>query len=286
MMSAKPSSRATQPMTQLDTVTTIPDGKLNEILQVQDLGYAYPNGTEVLRHVNFRVPRGGRIAIIGPSGCGKSTLLALIAGLLEPTAGSMQINAPADSEHPLSMVFQKDTLLPWLTVRKNVRLYDRLHGRRRPREDEETIELLRMVGLDDAGSKYPYQLSGGMRRRTQFLSAVALRPQVLLLDEPFSSLDEPTRIELHQDVLTISDELKMTMILVTHDLAEAITLCDEIIVLTGRPATIFRRNEIPFGRNRDVLTIRERSEYQAVYADVWHQLSLQIGTLGRRNRQP
>lgn len=257
--------------------TTVPDW----VLRGQHLGFSYPNGPEVLADLNFDVERGSRVAVIGPSGCGKSTLLGLLAGLYSPTSGNIVRNL-SGGVHPLSMMFQKETLLPWLTVRKNVTLARQLGsrwGNRKSKEEarQDADELLALVGLEDAADQYPYQLSGGMRRRVQLLSAVYPRPQILFLDEPFSSLDEPTRIGVHRDVLRITAEFGMTMILVTHDLAEAITLSDEIVVLSRRPTSVYRRHTIPFGTDRDVLGLREDERYQHIYATIWHELSEQMG---------
>ena len=187
------------------------------------------------------------------------------------------------------MVFQRDTLLPWLTVADNVRLFTRFrrHGLtrtipfvgRRPRASEidaRVDELLRLAGLTESRDRYPNQLSGGMRRRLAFLVAVAVGPDLLLLDEPFSSVDEPTRVGIHQDVYRITRLMGMTTILVTHDLAEAITLCDQILILTKTPAVIANTHTISFGGERQMLAIRETPEYLDYYGHLWHDLSEQI----------
>jgi ABC-type nitrate/sulfonate/bicarbonate transport system ATPase subunit len=261
------------------------------ILSLEDVCFAYPDGTYVLDEISLSLRSGEILGIIGPSGSGKSTLLNIIAGLVLPTAGTIQHRFGPGSGHPLSMVFQKDTLMPWLTAAENVRLFARFkkHGLRRrfwhygsgkaaarAELDRRVQELLELVGLGDRGDAYPYQLSGGMRRRLAFLSAIAANPQVLLLDEPFSSVDEPTRIGIHQDVLRISRMMGMTAVLVTHDLAEAITLSDRIVVLTNRPARIAKERPVPFGRERQVSELRETKEYQELYAGLWHELTTQI----------
>ncbi|MGE3447520.1 MAG: ABC transporter ATP-binding protein [Microbacteriaceae bacterium] len=246
-------------------------------LEVCNVAFRYANGTEALRDVSFAIRPGRNVAVIGPSGCGKSTLLHLVAELSRPTAGAIRWNRGDDgAAHPLSMVFQKDTLLPWLTVRKNVGATFRFRNTRGGAARARVDELLRLGGLEAAAEQYPYQLSGGMRRRTQFLAAIAPQPRLLLLDEPFSSLDEPTRIALHQDVLRICRELDMSLLLITHDLAEAISLADEILVLTRRPASVVSRHEVPFGRERDVHALREDPRFHRMYADVWHELNAQI----------
>ena len=277
-------------------------------IELRDVRFAYPDGTEVLAGISTAVQAGTTVAIVGPSGCGKSTLLYLIAKLLEPTGGAIERHLkPAAVQHPLSMVFQKDTVLPWLTVAENVRLYGRFkrHNKRRgtvskllrrtglhtgPHNSDELDQrvptLLRMVHLADFAERYPYQLSGGMRRRLAFLTGVAPQPQILLLDEPFSSVDEPTRIGIHQDVYEAIRTLKMTTILVTHDLAEAITLSDRVLILSNRPSTVAHIHDIPFGENRDMLHLRATPEYLQVYAQLWDDLSAQIAARNATTNQP
>jgi ABC-type nitrate/sulfonate/bicarbonate transport system ATPase subunit len=246
-------------------------------IRLEGVGFRYETGVLALEGLSLDIERGKKVGIVGPSGCGKSTLLRLLAGLAGPTAGSITWARQPSPEHPLTMVFQEDTLLPWLTAAENVAIYYRYHRAPRDEVKRRTAQLLEMVGLEGFVRAYPYQLSGGMRRRVVFLSAVTPQPSVLLLDEPFSSLDEPTRVAIHQDVLRIMRELEMTVLLVTHDLAEAISLCDEVVILTNRPARVFSRHGVPFGRERNVLELRQTRDYQKVYANLWRDLSLQIG---------
>ncbi len=258
-------------------------------LELDGVGFGYPDGVEVLDGITTTIEPGATVGIVGPSGCGKSTLLSLVAGLLDVTSGRLLRGEAEPGRHPLSMVFQKDTLLPWLTVEDNVRFFTRFrrHGLRRSlvRRDrgpgdaelaERVTQLLELGHLGDRADAYPYQLSGGMRRRLQFLAGVAPHPQMLLLDEPFSSVDEPTRIGIHQDVYRITRTLGMTTILVTHDLAEAITLCDRVLILSNRPARIAKEHTIDFGAERDMLNLRRTSEYLERYGRLWDDLSEQI----------
>jgi NitT/TauT family transport system ATP-binding protein len=263
------------------------------VIRTDDVRFAYPDGTLVLDGISEAVPEGKTLGVVGPSGCGKSTLLALVAGLIQPSAGSVQLVTDASDRHPLSMLFQKETLLPWLTVSQNVALYSRFKGNRRrrgiranrmprrsldPVVQERVTELLHLVKLEEHADKYPYQLSGGMRRRLAFLSTIAPDPQILLLDEPFSALDEPTRIGIHQDVFKIARSMNTTMLLVTHDLAEALTLCDRVIILSQRPATVAIAHSVPFGDVRDMLELRASEDFLHLYGELWHDLSLQMGS--------
>lgn len=253
------------------------------VVALENIRFAYDSRNPVIDGLSLRVEPGETIAIVGPSGCGKSTLLSLIAGLAKPSAGTVTKNVATDSRrHPLSMVFQKDTLLPWLSVTDNVRFFSRLGKGRRSRRNDDALaarvhELLEIGGLSDCADAYPYELSGGMRRRVAFLAAVAPDPQILLLDEPFSSVDEPTRIGIHQDAFRITRMMEMTTILVTHDLAEAITLCDRVVILSRRPSTVAHEHVMPFGVEREMLKIRETDRYAKLYQALWHDLGAQIG---------
>jgi NitT/TauT family transport system ATP-binding protein len=257
-------------------------------IALDNVAFAYDDKVPVIEGLSLNIGAGETVGIVGPSGCGKSTLLALIADLQKPSGGQLSTRLEANQRHPLSMVFQKDTLLPWLTVANNVLFFSRLGKGRRSaafrrhasdsRLDERVQELLAVGGLSDYADAYPYQLSGGMRRRVAFLAAVAPDPQILLLDEPFSSVDEPTRIGIHQDAFRITRMMEMTTVLVTHDLAEAITLCDRVVILSRRPSAVSKEYVIPFGESRQMLKIRETDEYLALYKSLWHDLGAQIAT--------
>lgn len=261
------------------------------------VSFAYDTGLEVFRDLDAGFSDGEIVSVVGPSGSGKSTLLNLIAGLVAPTAGNItRPPATGDSRHPMAMVFQTDTLLRWLTVRENVALYSRFSSHNTPNSsmigrglrrlpgvrfarteiDERVDELLDLVGMADAADAYPYQLSGGMRRRVAFITAVAARPRVLLLDEPFSAVDEPTRIAIHQDVYRVIRLLKMTTVLVTHDLAEAITLSDRILVFGPRTVGLVGEELIELGAERDMLELRSGDDYLKIYSRLWSRLSKQI----------
>lgn len=251
-----------------------------------DVSFEYPGGFSVVANMSLSVAKGAIVAIVGPSGCGKSTLLSLVAGLKQPTGGqirwheapSMERPTAAPDRHRLSMMFQKDTLLPWLTTIENVGLHFRFSAATADSEEtrKRTRELIEMADLGGSEDKYPYQLSGGMRRRVAFLASVAPHPSVLLLDEPFVSLDEPTRVAIHQKVYDIVRSLEITVVLVTHDLAEAISLCDEVIILSGRPTEIVACHKTPFGNVRNMYELRQAPEFLESYGYLWSQLSRQI----------
>jgi ABC-type nitrate/sulfonate/bicarbonate transport system ATPase subunit len=250
------------------------------LLNVDKVSFAYPGGTQVLDNMSIAVPPGSITGVVGPSGCGKSTLLALLAGLLQPGSGRIAWSRDdaQPARHPLTMMFQKDTLLPWLTVEDNIGLHFRVSNSRLGKSEQKAriAELVHLAGLDGAERKFPYQLSGGMRRRTAFLASVAPHPRTLLLDEPFSALDEPTRIGIHQDIFNIVKREGITVLLITHDLGEAISLSDQVMVLTSQPATVFKRFDIPFGAERNFLGMREHPGFLELYGQVWEQLAVQI----------
>jgi ABC-type nitrate/sulfonate/bicarbonate transport system ATPase subunit len=178
------------------------------------------------------------------------------------------------------MVFQDDTVLPWLTVLDNVGLHFRFtHGffwKRNKELVDSAMRLLKMTGLQDYADAYPEQLSGGMRRRVAVLTAVASLPDFLLMDEPFSALDEPTRIEVHDGAYKIVREFGVSTVLVTHDLAEAISLSDRVLLLSKSPARIVSSYQIPFPIGRDVHQLREQSEFLDLYGRIWGDLDEQI----------
>lgn len=254
-----------------------------EGFNIEDVTFRYPAGVTALQGLTMTIPAKSSLGIVGPSGCGKSTLLQLLAGLRKPNGGRITWPLAPPRTHPMSMVFQVDTLLPWLTAAENVGLHFKFNrGFSRLYKRERVSDLLGLVGLQDFADAYPYELSGGMRRRIAFLTAVAPEPAVLLLDEPFSSLDEPTRVAIHQDVIKIIAELETTVVLVTHDLAEAISLCNEIVIMTNRPGSVASRHNVPFPPERNAFELRHTKPFLELYATLWDELSYQI--IGQRQR--
>jgi NitT/TauT family transport system ATP-binding protein len=262
------------------SISTDPGSTSGQVLlELDDVSYRYPSGLQAVRGVSFSVNHGSRLGIVGPSGCGKSTLLRLITQLAEPSRGTVRRHySPKEHRAAVSMVFQEDTLLPWLTVRNNVAIYYLMHPNLLPQKEIEARvdELLVMGGLQGTGHLYPRQLSGGMRRRVAFLAAIAPRPKLLLLDEPFSSVDEPTRVEIHQAVRRILDEFQIATILVTHDLAEAVTLMDQVAILSARPARVAQIKDISLSDTSDLFAVRNTPEFLDQYSQLWDALSHEI----------
>ncbi len=206
----------------------------------------------VLDDVSFDVPATGITAVLGPNGSGKSTLLRLVAGLLTPDAGTIEIDgaAVADADQRVGLVFQEPRLLPWRTAIDNVAFPLELAGVGAAERRQRAHSLLDLVGLAAFERAYPHQLSGGMRQRAAIARALARDPQILLLDEPFSALDALTRERFNAELLDIWQRTGTTILIVTHSIAEAIFLADEVIVLTARPGRVAARVAVPLGRPR------------------------------------
>jgi NitT/TauT family transport system ATP-binding protein len=237
-------------------------------LSVQGLAKTYrtrSGDVPVIADLTFDVSAGEVACIVGPSGIGKTTLLKCLTGLQPITSGSARIDGVEIDGPPeeMALVFQEYTrsLMPWLTVEKNVRLPLR-HLRLSAAEREERItSALGAVGLAGAGAKYPWQLSGGMQQRVAIARAIAYRPEVLVMDEPFASVDAQTRFELEDLCLRIREQFGMTILIVTHDIDEAVYLSDRVIVLGERPARVTEIIEIDFGGPRDQLETRATAEF-------------------------
>ncbi|MBL7501971.1 ABC transporter ATP-binding protein [Frankia sp. CNm7] len=235
----------------------------------------------MIEGLNLSLAPGEIISVVGPSGCGKSSLLRLISGLSAPWRGSISIHYRRPGQHGLSMVFQEDTLLPWLRVRENVLLHHRFSGTRRSRKAQElATSLLDMVGLTDKAHAFPAQLSGGMRRRVAVLTALAADPELLLLDEPFSALDEPTRVGVHRDLYRLVRSSGASVVLVTHDLGEAISLSDRVIMMSRAPSRVAAEFTTSFGRDRDIHAIRTHPDFLELYARLWEGMDANLQSRG------
>ena len=251
-------------------------GPERPLLKLRNVDLGYTTGQLVIDSLDLDVNPGEIVSIVGPSGCGKSSLLRLIANLRAPNAGKIDAHYHDTSRHGCSMVFQEDTLLPWLRLRDNVLLYHRFRGTRRSAEAaRDATRLLQMVGLEGSARLYPSQLSGGMRRRVAVLTALCAMPQLLLLDEPFSALDEPTRVEIHCDLYALVHTLRSTVVLVTHDLAEAISLSDRVVLMSRAPSRVIEDHQMPFGTDRDIRNIRTDNRFLEIYATLWESMERQ-----------
>ena len=229
-----------------------------------------------LDDVTLDIPTGCFFMIVGPSGCGKTTLLRILAGLEAPTSGSFEIGAPAEGRPANSMVFQGDSLFPWMTVFENA-AYG-LSMRKKPRGEIADVvgHYLSRTGLSKFAKAYPHQLSGGMRQRVSIARAFANDPDILLMDEPFSALDEQNKLLLQDELLRIWEETRKTVVFITHSVDEAVTLGDRIMIMSAQPGKIKQLVEVPFARPREVLALRARPEYGELVYSIWGQLREEV----------
>ena len=243
---------------------------MEKYLQIETLGMVFDTRGkryEALRDISLTVRRGEFVSLIGHSGCGKSTLLNLVAGLLKPTAGLMLLNNKeiAGPGPERGVVFQNHSLLPWLTCTGNVHLaVERVFGERETRSQlaERTRAALALVGLSQAAGKHPDEISGGMKQRVGIARALAMEPKVLLLDEPFGALDALTRAHLQDELMGIVAKTGSTVVMVTHDVDEAVLLSDRIVMMTNGPAaTIGGILEVSLPRPRERLQLATNPRY-------------------------
>ncbi len=219
---------------------------------------------------------GSFTALVGPSGCGKSTVLNMVAGLLKPTEGTVSFEGrPVDGPNTrVGYMTQKDTLLPWRTVADNVGIAYELRCRRDARAEKATrvAEILEKVGLKGFEQHYPAELSGGMRKRAALARMLIYRPTTLLLDEPFGALDAQLRLIMQKELLDLVASTGMSVVLVTHDLEEAVSLANRVVVFSSRPGRIRAVRDIPIARPRDPATLRFTDEFRDHCAALWEEL--------------
>ncbi|HEX5620724.1 MAG TPA: ABC transporter ATP-binding protein [Solirubrobacteraceae bacterium] len=237
------------------------------MLHVEHLKKSY--GTvEAIGDVSFDVSAGELVCVVGPSGCGKTTLLKCISGLLEPTSGTVRVDGN------LALVFQEysRSLFPWMTVRQNV-AFPLRRKKMEKREARALVEQsLASVGLEHTLNRYPWQLSGGMQQRVAIARALAFKPQILLMDEPFASVDAQTRADLEDLVLEVRRNYDVTIVFVTHDIDESVYLSDRIVVLGPSPTSVQEVLEVPLGQPRDQVQTKERREFAQLRAHVWRSI--------------
>ena len=240
------------------------------VVRAQGLCKTFSNGSVVaLDQADFTVTEGSFVSLVGPSGCGKSTLLRLTAGLIEKTGGAIEVHGKAVTgpRTDVGMMFQKATLLEWRTVIENVLLPTEMAGKVTDADRKRAAALLEMVGLKDFLFSFPTQLSGGMQQRVALARLLQTGADVLLLDEPFGALDEFTRERLNVELMRITAEVKATTLFVTHNIAEAIYLADQVFVMTPRPGRIAQIIDVPFERPRP-LSLQTSPEFNALVAQV------------------
>lgn len=252
---------------------------MDHILELKHVSYAYhttEGETLALSDISFSMQTGEFVAIVGPSGCGKSTLLSVIAGLLEPEKGLIKINGKylRESTTNVGYMLQHDQLFEWRTVYNNVILGLEVQHMLTTKTRAKAHELLATYGLEQFENSKPSELSGGMRQRAALVRTLVLEPDILLLDEPFSALDYQTRLNVGDDIGQIIKKEKKTAILVTHDLSEAISLADRVIIFTKRPATIQQTIPLIFHLENDTpLNRRNAPEFKTYFNLIWKELN-------------
>lgn len=252
---------------------------MQNLLELKNIGYAYHSlhgETQAISNISFGVTEGEFVAVVGPSGCGKSTLLSIIAGLLAPEEGTIIVNNPDGSLHypRIGYMLQHDHLFEWRTVYKNVTLGLEINHMLTGERLSYIDKLLKDYGLSKFRDKRPSELSGGMKQRAALIRTLALEPQLLLLDEPFSALDYQTRLMVSADICSLIRATGKTMLIITHDLAEAISLADRVIVLSGRPARI--KCELPIKLtlpDNSPLAARNAPEFNSYFNRLWEVLT-------------
>jgi len=256
------------------------------ILEIKDLSLTYHSKlgeTLAVKNINFNVLDGEFIAIVGPSGCGKTTILNMIGGLLPRSSGKIILNGNElysvnnkNVNSDIGYMFQKDHLFEWRTILDNVKLgleFDKkLTKLEKKAKEDYILTLLEKYGLKDFKDKYPRELSGGMRQRVALIRTLAINPKLLLLDEPFSALDFQTRLKVCDDISNIITKENKTAILVTHDISEAISLADKVIILSRRPATIKKIVEINLRESGLPLSRRENKNFSKYFEEIWSNI--------------
>lgn len=245
-------------------------------LKSVELTYHSPKSeTQALKNLNFSVNSGDFVSIVGPSGCGKTTILSLIAGILKPTNGEIFISGKKVEKitEKAGYMFQRDNLFEWLNIWKNVTLGLNFRKRKTPENQEYAKQLLAKYGLSDFEKHYPNELSGGMRQRVALIRTLCLRPEILLLDEPFSALDYQTRLSVQDDVCSIIKSEHKTAILVTHDISEAISMSDKVIILSARPGTVKKIINLDFDKSLTPFERRKQKKFNDYFNLIWSELS-------------
>ncbi|MBC8589208.1 ABC transporter ATP-binding protein [Tissierellaceae bacterium BX21] len=256
---------------------------MKKIVELKDISMLYHTLTEetlAIKKLDLDIYTGEIVGIVGPSGCGKSTLLSIISGLIKPSKGIVKVNGEP-VEAPLKNIgymFQEDQLFDWRNILNNVVVGLEIQGKLNDKTLQQAKDMIANYGLGEFMDSYPYQLSGGMRQRVALIRTLILRPDLLLLDEPFSALDYQTRLAIADEVGIILKKEKKTAVMVTHDIAEAISLSDRVVVLSNRPAVIKDIIDIKLTYNDIVspMKSREAPEFRHYFNRIWKELDIHV----------
>lgn len=250
---------------------------MDKLLDLKNISLTYhskKSETLALSNLSFSIGTEDFVAIVGPSGCGKSTILSLISGLIKPTSGEILIGGEniTKPSSKVGYMFQRDNLFEWLNIEKNILMGQKITKQNSDANKKYAINLLNSYGLAEFKSRYPSELSGGMRQRVSLIRTLAMRPQILLLDEPFSALDYQTRLMVQDDISSIIKKEKKTAILVTHDISEAIAMSNKIIILSARPGTVQKTIELNFDPTLSPFERRKLPLFNEYFDMVWREL--------------
>lgn len=252
--------------------------EIDPIITLNDVSMTYNTPTsevEAIKDISFSVNKNEFISLVGCSGCGKSTILSIISGLIKPTSGEVYYKNKLieGTSNDMGYMLQSDHLFPWCNVMENVCLGLKIRNCDTRQGRERVMGMLSAYGLSDFAQSYPRELSGGMRQRAALVRTLALDPEVLLLDEPFSALDYQTRINVSADIASIIRSRRKTAILVTHDISEAISLSDRVIILTKRPARIKKVIAIELDKSMSVLDRRKDPSFSRYFDMIWEEMN-------------
>ena len=270
-----------RPLAQIDTAAPLPQ---RAAIRIREL-YKDFGGLIAIDGVSVDIAQGEFFMIVGPSGCGKTTLLRILAGLESVTAGVIEIETPTSSRPVNSMIFQGDSIFPWMTVWNNA-----AYGLKMRRLPAATIKeivghYLARTGLTRFADYYPYQLSGGMRQRVAIARAFANDPEILLMDEPFSALDAQNKLLLQEELLRIWEEHKKTVVFITHSVDEAVFLGDRIMVMTAQPGKVKTFVQVPLARPRNIIALQNTPEYGELITQIWSSLREEVDRARRHEEE-
>ncbi len=250
---------------------------MEKLLEISGVNLTYQSKkseTVALDNLNLEILENEFVSIVGPSGCGKTTILSLVAGLISPTRGRITLDGEVvkSPTTKIGYMFQKDNLFEWLTTRKNVLLGLSLQKKKTPENVNYAMSLLDKYGLSEFKKHTPSELSGGMRQRVALIRTLATKPELLLLDEPFSALDYQTRLLVQDDVYSIIKNEKKSAILVTHDISEAIAMSDKVVILSERPGKVKKIVELDFDENLTPFERRSDEKFSSYFGEIWKDL--------------
>ncbi len=247
-----------------------------EVNQLTKVFFKRNESVEAIKDVNMNIADGEFVCILGPSGCGKTTLLRILAGLETPSTGQFTIHQSSKEKPLQSMVFQEQGVIPWLTVEQNVSFGLKMRHVPKKIVKERTNYYLEKVGLRKFAKLYPKELSGGMKQRVSIARAFANDPEILLMDEPFAALDEQNKFILQEELLSIWEESKKTVLFITHSIDEAILLSDRIFLMSSQPGTIVQEKKIDLPRPRRMEEVRANEEMAKEFVEIWQHLQTEV----------